>query len=44
MSILPDVDPLLPSNWGPAKGPIFSENIAQNVYGPGHAAFTTSKG
>jgi len=44
MSIQPNLDPLVPSNWGPAEGPVFATNEEEHVYGPGHAAFVTSPG
>ena len=45
MSITPDKDPLVPSNWwyGP-PGPVFYRNDAEGVYTTGHAAFTLSPG
>ena len=43
MSIGPDKDPMNPTDWwfGPNE-PVFWRNDDEDVYGPGHASFTTS--
>jgi GH43 family beta-xylosidase len=44
MSIDQGLDPMNASNWwyGPEDGPVFYKNDDENVFGSGHASFTTS--
>ena len=44
MSIQSDLDPLVPENWEPVVEQVFMTDNDEDVYGPGHAAFTTSPG
>jgi GH43 family beta-xylosidase len=42
MSLIPESDPLIPSNWVKNPTPVFSTKIVSNAFGPGHNAFFKS--
>ena len=42
LTLTPGADPLLKSSWTKASEPVFQRQY--DVYGPGHAAFTTDAG
>lgn len=44
MSISKLANPLIYENWHRHDQPVFSRNDEENVYGVGHASFTTSPG
>ncbi|MCJ1308218.1 hypothetical protein MMC25_001871 [Agyrium rufum] len=42
LSLKADGDPMNPSDWSKYPGCVFYQNPSENVYGVGHASFTTS--